>query len=468
MQRRERRLQRALAAIAECERPIERAPSVPLSAARSRRDCFVLAPGADRANATDEAIAAIQSGLKWIGRWRSPMLRSAQPWLWSVTSVAVSLSGAVFAGHIAYRLTGPSPGCRYAPVLAGVFAGAGVLGISGYWHEILIANSDPMVVAICLAAIDAHLSKRYRLTFVLLVLASMGRPEAWPFSGVYAIWAWRCVPSMRPLAAIGVVAIPLVWFGVSAFTAKSWFHAGDLALSSVNAVNVIHGSKLTGVLGRVLGLYALPMQIAAALAIVFAIVIRDRVWLWLAGAAFAWIAIEIGLAVHGWSAAGRYLFEPEAVFVVLAGAGVGRALALGPAAPAALRWPAVGAVAALVVALIPTVALRTRTVRHEVRLRREAAMQIRRLDDVIRREGGPARIRACGQPVTEVEWQSTLAWETELNVGNVGYKPGRAIEKGDPIVLFKPHQLGWQVRPIHTLASNRAACASLRTDTAFG
>ena len=257
-------------------------------------------------------------------------------------------------------------------------------------------------------------------------------------------------------------------FGVSALTAKSWFHAGDLALSSVNAVNVIHGSKLTGVLGRVLGLYALPMQIAAALAIVFAIVIRERVWLWLAGAAFAWIAIEIGLAVHGWSAASRYLFEPEAVFVVLVGAGVGRALALGSAAPAALRWPAVGAVAALVVALIPTVALRTRTVRHEVRLRREAATQIRRLDDVIRREGGAARIRACGQPVTEVEWQSTLAWETELNVGNVGYNPGRAIDKGDPIVLFKPHQLGWQVRPIHTLASNRAACASLRTDTAFG
>jgi hypothetical protein len=395
------------------------------------------------------------------------VLKSAQPWLWSVTSVAASLSSAVFAGHIAYRLTGSSSGRRYAPVLAGVFAGAGVLGISGYWHEILIANSDPMVVAICLAAIDAHLSKRYRLTFALLVLASMGRPEAWVFTGVYAVWACRRVPSMWPLAAIGIVGIPLVWFGVSALTAKSWFHAGDLALSSVNAVNVIHGSKLTGVLGRVIGLYTLPMQIAAALAVVFAVEMRERVRLWLAGAGLAWIAIEIGLALHGWSAARRYLFEPEAVFVVLAGAGVGRALALGSAAPSALRWLSVTAVAVLVGALIPTVALRLRTVRYEVRLRREAATRIRRLDDVIRRDGGPARIRACGQPVTDVEWQSTLAWETELNVGNVGFKPSRSIAKGNPIVLFKPHQLGWQVRPIHTLASNRAACARLRTDTAF-
>jgi len=233
---------------------------------------------------------------------------------------------------------------------------------------------------------------------------------------------------------------------------------------------VIHGNRFTGVLNRMLGLHALPMQIAAGLAIAFAVVIRERVWLWLAGAAFAWIAIEVGFALHGWSAASRYLFEPEAVFVVLAGAGagVGRALALGPAAPKALRLTAVAAVAALVVALIPTVALRTRTIRREVRLRRTAAVQIHRLEDVIRREGGPARIRACGRPVTIVGWQSTLAWETGLNVGNVGYKPGRSIAKGDPIVLFKPHRLGWQVRPIHTVAPNRAACASLRTDTAFG
>ena len=51
---------------------------------------------------------------------------------------------------------------------------------------------------------------------------------------------------------------------------------------------------------------------------------------------------------------------------------------------------------------------------------------------------------------------------------NVGYKPGRSINKGNPIVLFKPHLGGWQVRPIHTLPANRAACSSLRTDTAYG
>ena len=58
-------------------------------------------------------------------------------------------------------------------------------------------------------------------------------------------------------------------------------------------------------------------------------------------------------------------------------------------------------------------------------------------------------MRACGQPVTLVGLQSTLAWALGLNVGNVGFKPGKEISSGKPIVLFRPHGLGWQVRPIH-------------------
>ena len=111
---------------------------------------------------------------------------------------------------------------------------------------------------------------------------------------------------------------------------------------------------------------------------------------------------------------------------------------------------------------------RTRGAHTEIVKRRQAAVQIDRLQDVIKRLGGPARIRACGQPVTTVAWQSILAWEVGLNVGNVGFRPGRSIDKGDPIVLVKPHLGGWQVRPIHTLPANRADCSSLRTDTAFG
>ena len=142
-----------------------------------------------------------------------------------------------------------------------------MLGINGYSQLVLIANSDPLVMSLCLAAIDMHLSGRRRLAFVLLVLVSFGRPEGWPFAGMYAAWLWWRAPDTRVLAAFGVVLIPLAWFLVPGLTSRSWFSAGDLAL---NAVTVIHGSKLTGVTGRLLALYEWPMWTAIGLGLVIA------------------------------------------------------------------------------------------------------------------------------------------------------------------------------------------------------
>jgi hypothetical protein len=387
-----------------------------------------------------------------------------QPWLWMVTDVALTLAGCVFSARIAYRLTGPAPGRPYAPYVAGAVAGLALLGIDDYWHQIMIANSDQIDVTLCLAAIDCHLCRRPRLAFGALVLASLGRPEAWPFAGLYAIWLWRAVPGARIIAVVGIGSIPLLWFGISALTAKSWLRAGDLAL---NSPNVIHGNKFTGVAGRVIDMYTLPMQIAVGLALILAAALRDRTWLTLAGAALLWVLVEIAFALHGWSAVPRYLFEPAAVLITLAGAAVGRALAFAPPGPPALRWAGPGAVAILLLALIPTVGHRIGTLNNEVSERRVVQLQLHRLQTVIDRLGGPDRIRGCGQPVTVVGWQSKVAWHMDLNVGNVGYKPGREIGQGDPIVVLKPHLGGWQVRPVHTEPAERTACAPLRTDTQF-
>ena len=83
---------------------------------------------------------------------------------------------------------------------------------------------------------------------------------------------------------------------------------------------------------------------------------------------------------------------------------------------------------------------------------------------MITRTGGAHVIRSCGQPVTFAGFQSTLAWELGMNVGFVGYKPAKSISNGLPIVLLRPHGLGWEERPIHTLAPG---CPALRTHTTF-
>ena len=62
------------------------------------------------------------------------------------------------------------------------------------------------------------------------------------------------------------------------------------------------------------------------------------------------------MALHGWSAANRYLLEPAAVTVVLAGNAIGRVLALGaqPTATTAADVASGGASIPLVVLLAAT------------------------------------------------------------------------------------------------------------------
>jgi hypothetical protein len=388
---------------------------------------------------------------------------SGQMWLWMVTAVAAALAGAVIAGRLAARLVGFPTERGFAPTVAAVIAGLGVLGISKYWHFILISNSDPMIVALCLGAIDCHLSRRYRAAFVLLVLAALGRPEAWPFLALYALWGWRALPSARTLFVAGILVIPLLWFGIPALAAKSWLSAGSLAEGSVNA---LHGSKFSGVIGRFIHLYEWPMWVAATVGLMIATARRDRTLLLLAGAALLWVVVEIAFALHGWSAVPRYLFEPAAIVIVIAAAAVGRLLETGRHSSGFLRVAGPALAAALVIALLPTVRSRARFVHGEVSYRRDFARQVDRLHDVIARNGGGSHIVRCGQPTSKLQFQSALAWYVGLNVGDVAWRPRTAIRSGRPIVLFEPRGWGWDVRPIHAAGSGRRGCAGLRTTTA--
>jgi hypothetical protein len=383
-----------------------------------------------------------------------------QMWLWMVTAVGGALAGGVFAGRIAHLLTdgAPAPARRFAAV----FAGLGVLGLAGYSQQVLIANSDPLIVTLCLAAIDAHLRSRRRLAFALVVLAALGRPEAWVLAGLYAAWLWRGERlAGRAVILAAVAAIPAWWFVVPGLTSHSWFISGDLALNQATA---IHGDKLIGVVDRLRGLWPAPMQVAIALALALAIVRRDRRSLALAGCSALWTATEVVFALHGWSAVPRYLLEPAAVLVVVAGVGAGRALACATRRPSLSGWAPALAALALTVALVPSAVARVGAARTQAERATVSGRRIERLGAVIAAAGGPARILACGQPVTFVGFQSTVAWEVGLNVGNVGYRPGAAIDSGAAVVLIRPHAPGWQLRPYDHGRPATGACAALRRD----
>jgi hypothetical protein len=367
-------------------------------------------------------------------------------WLWMITAVALSLSGVVFAGRIAYRLT-YAPGRRYAAIAAAVFAGAALLGIRDYWHYVLSFQSDPIIVSLCLGAIDCHLSGHPRWAFALGVLASLGRPEVWLFLGLYAIWAWLRIPSMRWVIVTGIAVLLLLWFGVPALTSRSPFVAGTNALGSGRA---LHNDKVFGTIDRFLDMHETPLELAALLAVALAIWRRDRVTLALAGGALAWVIIEIAFSLHGWPGLPRYMFAAGGVMVVLAGVAVGRLLELSPRPANAVGLAGAAVVVVLVASLVPAAVSRGRIEHKDLRAQRARTHQINRLSGTISRLGGPARFAPCGEPLTRLEYQTVLAWTLKVNVARVGFKYAPAIRSGRPIVLFTPRAHGgWKVQALH-------------------
>ena len=389
--------------------------------------------------------------------------------MWMITAVAVSLAGSIFGARIAYRLTrgtsvqseGPGRIGRYAPVAAAIVAGAAVLGLEDYMHYILSAQSDPMIVTFCLAAVDSHLCGRHRWAFVFGVLGSLGRPEVWPLLGMYSIWAWFNVRSMRWMLVGGIALIAFMWFGIPWITNGRPNVAGQLALGSPRE---LHHNKVTGTIGRFGELHYAPVWIAALGAVGLALLRRDRVVLTLAAGVMLWVLTEIAFALHGFPALPRYMFEAGGVIAVLAGVGVGWALRDFPKRRRGLPgWAGVPVVVLLIASLVPAAVARLRVERTDLRHERGRSNEIGLLQTTITTLGGYTRIRECGEPVTVVEYASALAWLTRLDVGSVGFMPNKEIRRRrHPIVLLLPVLPGgWAVSPLHTYPHLHARCASL-------
>jgi hypothetical protein len=391
--------------------------------------------------------------------------------LWMVTATAVSLAGLVFAGRLAYRLASAGVGVgvggaggvgvgatgaadagagrgrrRWAGWTAALLAAVALLALHdefpyGYLHYVLSAQTDPMIVTFVLAAADCLLCGRPRWVFALLVLAALGRPEVWPLLLLDAAWLWRARPGMRWAVAGALAAAALLWFGIPALSSRSWLVAADNADASGFGPT---GDRATGVLSRFVVQTPWPLSASAIGAVAVAVWHRDRVVLMFAAGVVVWIAAEVAFGLQGWPALGRYMFEPSAVVVVLGAGFVGRLLA-GTALPGAL-----GAMIAVAVAAgtIPFLVNQGRDARADLVAQQARTAQFDALGTVIDRLGGAARIRGCGEAISEgLETQTVLAYDIGENVDRIGYKLPQAGHPRNPIVVFSSLDGGgWRVR----------------------
>jgi hypothetical protein len=386
-------------------------------------------------------------------------------WLWMFTSVTISLSGAIFAGRIAHRLVGVGEdGDSRAAWFAALFAGAGLLGIEQYMHFVLSMQADTMIVSLCLGSIDMALSGHPRWAFAIGVLASLGRPEAWSWLLPWTIWMWFKAPELRRMFVAGWAFIVFMWFGIPTITNGRPLLAEQLALSSPRE---LHENKIIGTFHRFTELQWIPIQLAAIATTVAAWYRRNWTILFFAVAIVDWVAVETVLVLRGLPGVPRYMFEPAAVMTVIAAVGVGWLLRDAPALARKRpqipnRW-GVGLVAVLSLILVPAAISRLRDEHKDLFHERGRTQVINLLQGTINHFGGYKHIRFCGEPVTTVEYVSVLAYDTKLNVGQVGYILAREIRHGYPLVNFIPTASvrGWAVQPIHTASSKVAACKAL-------
>jgi hypothetical protein len=145
---------------------------------------------------------------------------------------------------------------------------------------------------------------------------------------------------------------------------------------------------------------------------------------------------------------------------VLAGVGFGWLLSESRRISPAAGWVGIVLAVVAVGALVPPAVSRARSEHADLVAQRRRTDEINRLTGVIHSLGGAARLRACGEPLTRLEYQSMLAYQLGVNVSSVGFKYSQAIAHGNPIVLFTPYPpgIGWQVQALH---QTRPSCQTL-------
>jgi hypothetical protein len=361
----------------------------------------------------------------------------AAPALWLV----VARAGGLLAFAMAYRL-----GARLAGPWAGaIAAGALVLAdefIRNFWR----GNSEGLLVALVLWAVERHLDGRRTHAFLLGFAAALLRPEVWPFWGLYGLWlvyqAWDGAPPWREIVLVfGSGALALVlWFLPEYLGSGDWLRAASRARDPNPDSAAFAAFPFAEVFRRSAAVLMVPVYLGAVIATAVALWRRDGLRIALAAMATI-LMIAVALMTQGGFAGNlRYIALPAALVCVLAGAGWVE-LVRG----ARVRWGVAAAAAAAAVVIagwIPFVANDYSTLREDWDLLvKEADFYGPNLRAVIAKAGGEERIKSCGEVFSGPFQVQAVAWHLHLHGNEVGifpFGPGTALAQGGSHLSVDP------------------------------
>jgi len=336
----------------------------------------------------------------------------AAPALWVLVARAGGLLALAMAYRLAARLAGPA---------AGVVAAAALLLGDEFVRNFALGNSEGLLVAVCLWAIERHLDGHRRDTFLLLVAAALLRPEVWPFFGLYGLWLGWAEPARRWLVAGGFAAVVALWFG------PEWWGSGNPLRAAERARHANPDSAayadlpFVEVFRRSGHILAIPVLAGAVAGIALAWRERRGLALVLAGAAALLMVAVAAMTQAGFAGNLRYVALPAALVCVLAGVGW-----VGLLAAARERAGARAAVIVAVVALAASVPLldgRVAKLADDVQEVQEEDHLYTDLSRIVDRAGGPGAFDRCGAVYATRFETPPIAWRLERHISDVDIFP---------------------------------------------
>jgi hypothetical protein len=327
--------------------------------------------------------------------------------------LVIARAGGLLAVAMAYRL-----GSRLAGRAAGVIAGFALLVADEFVRNFARGNSEGLLLALVLFAIERHLDGRRGPAFVLGFAAGLLRPEVWPFLAVYGLWLMWREPGLRLLVLACGAATVALWLGPEWWGSGNPLRASDRARQPNPDSAAFAEHPFAEVFRR--SWYVLMPPVLLGAVIGFVLSPRGLRLAFAAGAAVLMVMVG-AMTQAGYAGNLRYVALPAALLCALAGAGW-----VDLVRSTRRRWgsPAAAAVAVLVVALCaPFVVREVGTFITDLRLTRAEAALYGNLDEAVAAAGGAAHVRRCGAVSTGRFDTMALTWRLHVHIDRVGIFP---------------------------------------------
>jgi hypothetical protein len=358
------------------------------------------------------------------------------PLLWLV----VARAGGILAFALAFRL-----GKRLAGPVAGVIAGGALILADEFIRNFFRGNSEGILVAVCLWAIERHLDGRRRDAFLLGIAAALLRPEVWPFIALYGLYLIAAdsrrenrLPRGTTLLVLGGgLSLGILWFVPEYLGSGDFFRAAARARQPNPDSAAFAEHPFVEVFNRSASVLSAPVYVGGLLATAAALhafVTRREKGLYLTMAA---IGTVLMVAVAGMTQAGfagnlRYVALPAALVCVLAGAGW--VWLVRSAAARVGTVPAAALTAVVLAASAPFVLGDVRELDEGYDNIVQEADLYGSVKEAIAAGGGEAKLKACGGTVYTGAFQTqAVAWYLhlhEMDAEIFAFPPGTTIAPG--------------------------------------